>query len=294
MKKTLVIMAAGMGSRYGGLKQVDPITDKGEIILDFSVYDAIKAGFDKIVFVIKKENEEIFRELVSRYPKNIKYSFCFQDVKDLPQGFCCPDTRVKPWGTGHALLCASSEIEGDFAVINADDFYGRESFMKISEFLSGSEDCCEYAMVGYLLRNTLSENGSVARGVCNAENGFLSAIEEHTDIRRENGKIVFGAGEEISPDTVVSLNFFAFKKSFLEKLQKGFTEFLEENINEEKKEYFLPSVVSKLIGNKTARVKILKCNAKWYGVTYKEDKSGVETAVSDMKKAGLYPASLWE
>ena len=295
---TLVIMAAGMGSRYGGLKQIDPVDEQGHIIIDFSIYDAVQAGFRKIVFVIKRENERDFREAVGKRAEQMaEVHYVFQELTDLPQGFRVPAGRVKPWGTGHAVLCCRDVISGPFMVINADDYYGSHAFRSMYDFLVSHEDDSKYryAMMGYILENTLTDNGSVARGVCTADaEGYLTDITERTQIERKDGKVVYTEDGlsyyELEPDSLVSMNMWGFSGSFLTELQKGFPVFLEKGLKENpmKCEYFLPSVVSDLIDAGKATVTVLKSSDKWYGVTYKEDKERVMAAVKAMKEQGLY------
>ncbi len=295
---TLVIMAAGMGSRYGGLKQIDPVDEQGHIIIDFSIYDAVQAGFRKIVFVIKRENERDFREAVGKRAEQMaEVHYVFQELTDLPQGFRVPAGRVKPWGTGHAVLCCRDVISGPFMVINADDYYGSHAFRFMYDFLVSHEDDSKYryAMMGYILENTLTDNGSVARGVCTADaEGYLTDITERTQIERKDGKVVYTEDGlsyyELEPDSLVSMNMWGFSGSFLTELQKGFPVFLEKGLKENpmKCEYFLPSVVSALIDAGKATVTVLKSSDKWYGVTYKEDKERVMAAVKAMKEQGLY------
>lgn len=300
----LVIMAAGMGSRYGGLKQIDPISKAGEIILDFSLYDAMMAGFEDVIFIIKKENEEDFRALIDeRAGKHLNVSYAFQELDDLPEGYEVPEGRVKPWGTCHAVMSARHLIDGPFAVINADDYYGPGAFQQIYEFLENSQDTDKYdfAMVGYLLENTLTENGHVARGVCTvSKDGNLEDIVERTKIMRRDGQIMFTEDEKtwesLPEGTIVSMNFWGFTKSMMDEMIKRFPAFLDKALKENplKGEYFLPGVVDQLLKEGKAQVKVLKSTDKWYGVTYKEDKESVVDAIQSMKDKGLYPEVLWE
>ncbi len=298
-KPALVIMAAGMGSRYGGLKQIDPVDEQGHIIMDFSIYDAKKAGFEKVIFIIKRENEADFRASIGdRISKSMEVVYVYQDLDNLPEGEEIPEGRVKPWGTGHAVLCAANEINGPFAVINADDFYGAHAFRVIYDFLTTTSDDekYRYAMVGYRLENTLTENGHVARGVCSMDQkGCLTDITERTRIERKDGACAFteddGKTWEILPsDTIVSMNLWGFSESFLIELRRRFPKFLEaaKKDNPLKGEYFLPSVVSELLEENAATVSVLKSEDKWYGVTYKEDKPMVQAAVRKMEADGLY------
>ena len=304
-KPILIIMAAGMGSRYGGLKQIDPITDQGEIILDFSLYDAMMAGFEKVVFIIKRENEQDFRTLIDRGAgRRLSVEYAFQEVTDLPEGYRVPEGRVKPWGTCHAVLSARDFIDGPFAVINADDYYGPGAFQEIYDYLETAEDDekYRYCMVGYQLENTLTENGHVARGVCEVtEDGRLSDIVERTKIMRREDGIAFTEDDgntwvPLSEGTTVSMNFWGFTESFVREMQNRFPAFLDKALaeNPQKAEYFLPGVVDQLIKEGKASVKVLKSQDKWYGVTYKEDKQSVVDALQAMKDKGLYPDKLWK
>ena len=297
----LVVMAAGMGSRYGGLKQIDPVDKEGHIIMDFSVYDAVKAGFKKVIFIIKKENEADFKAAIGdRLSKHLDVTYVFQDLKNLPEGYEVPEERVKPWGTGHAVLSCIDEINGPFAVINADDYYGANAFRMAYDFLTQNQDedgIYRYMMVGYKLENTLTENGHVARGVCvTDEEGHLQKIHERTHIERHEGNVAYTEDEgktwtALPQDSTVSMNMWGFSESILKELKARFPKFLEENlpVNPMKCEYFLPFVVDELLGENKATVKVLKSMDKWYGVTYKEDKPVVVAAIQRMKDEGLYP-----
>ncbi|MEF9941447.1 MAG: nucleotidyltransferase [Lachnospiraceae bacterium] len=304
-KPVLVIMAAGMGSRYGGLKQIDPIDNEGHIIMDFSLFDAKKAGFEKAIFIIKKENEMDFREVIgNRMSKIMDVEYVFQDLHHLPKGYQVPEGRVKPWGTGHAVLSCIEEVDGPFAVINADDYYGRDAFKVIYDYLATHEDDDKfrYTMVGYELANTVTDNGHVARGVCDMDvQGNLVGIHERTRIEKQEDKIAFTEDEgatwtELPVGTTVSMNMWGFSRSILDELQVEFPAFLEKGIveNPMKCEYFLPTVVSNLLEQGRATVAVLKSEDKWYGVTYKEDKPVVVAAIQKMKDDGLYPVKLWE
>ena len=303
-KPVLVIMAAGMGSRYGGLKQIDPISKEGEIILDFSLYDAMMAGFEKAIFIIKKENEEDFRKLIDgRSGKHLEVQYAFQQLDDLPDGYTVPEGRVKPWGTCHAVLSARKLIDGPFAVINADDYYGPSAFEMMYSFLSEAKDdgIYDFSMVGYLIEKTLTENGHVARGVCQVdEEGYLQEIVERTKIMEREGKIQYTEDDhnwyDLSTGTTVSMNFWGFTKSTMDEMEKRFPLFLDTDgkNNPEKAEYFLPSVVDQLLSEGKAKVRVLKSADKWYGVTYKEDKEEVVNAIQSMKDKGLYPEILWK
>ena len=297
----LVVMAAGMGSRYGGLKQIDPVDKEGHIIMDFSVYDAVKAGFKKVIFIIKKENEADFKAAIGdRLSKHLDVTYVFQDLKNLPEGYEVPEGRVKPWGTGHAVLSCIDEIDGPFAVINADDYYGANAFRMAYDFLTQNQDedgIYRYMMVGYKLENTLTENGHVARGVCvTDEEGHLQKIHERTHIERHEGSVAYTEDEgktwtALPQDSTVSMNMWGFSESILKELKARFPKFLEENlpVNPMKCEYFLPFVVDELLGENKATVKVLKSMDKWYGVTYKEDKPVVVAAIQRMKDEELYP-----
>ena len=304
-KPVLVIMAAGMGSRYGGLKQIDPVDKEGHIIMDFSLFDAKRAGFEKVIFIIKKENEDSFREAVgNRMAKYMEVSYVFQDINNIPEGFEVPEGRVKPWGTGHAVLSCIDEIDGPFAVINADDYYGRHAFEVIYNYLTTHEDDDKYryTMVGYRLKNTVTDNGHVARGICTTnEEGELVNITERTRIEKRDGKIAFTENdgetwENLPEDTLVSMNMWGFTRSILDELKAEFPQFLKKGLTENpmKCEYFLPAVVSNLLEADRATAAVLPSADKWYGVTYKEDKPVVVEANRNLKKEGLYPENLWE
>lgn len=366
-KPALIIMAAGMGSRYGGLKQVDPVTPEGEILLDFSLYDAMMAGFEDVVFIIRKEHREAFDNLLKdRAGKHLSIHYAYQELSDLPEGFEVPDGRTKPWGTCHAVMACRDIVKGPFAVINADDYYGPSAFMQIYDFLSsvassevssaenhsdndvltskGSDNnsrtsetsneipqdnkISDFAMVGYMLPNTLSESGHVARGVCQiSDSGYLSDIVERTKIMRRpidsdpNSESISNSdsvdtkdsvshrGSEIayedsetgdwitlSEDTIVSMNFGGFTQSFMQAMIDNFPAFLEESLKSDplKAEYFLPFIVDKMIVAGSARVKVLPSKDRWYGMTYKEDKPLVTAALQSMKDKGLYPDKLWK
>ena len=301
----LVIMAAGMGSRFGGLKQIEPVSDKGEIILDFSLYDAVMAGFKKVIFVIKKENEDAFRELIdSRAGKYIDVEYAFQAIDDLPEGYLVPEGREKPWGTGHAVLAARDLVDAPFAVINADDYYGTGAFQTMYSFLENAEDNDKYqfCMVGFQIENTLTENGYVSRGVCQlSDEGYLTDITERTKIQWQDDKIVFTEDDgttwqELPRGTSVSMNFWGFTSSMMKELKERFPAFLDKAVveNPMKGEYFLPGVVDQLIQEGKAEVKVLNSMDRWYGVTYKEDKESVVDALQSMKDKGEYPDVLWK
>lgn len=295
---TLVVMAAGMGSRYGGLKQIDPIGKNGEFIIDFSIYDAIKAGFDKVVFVIKKENYDLFRQTVGRRIENAAdVEYAFQSAHSLPSGFVFPEGRIKPWGTAHAVLAAKEYIKGKFAAINADDFYGAEPFKLIYDYLSASDAGRQYCMAGFVLENTLTENGSVARGICDIDkDGFLANITERTKIIRTPDGIAWiddGKMHAIDGKITASMNCWGFSHDFAESLQQGFAAFLNANSADLSKcEYYLPTAVREQM-DAGATVKVLKTNSKWYGVTYREDRANVAFAIAEMQTKGIYPQKLW-
>lgn len=298
-------MAAGMGSRYGGLKQIDPIDKEGHIIMDFSIFDAKRAGFEKVVFIIKRENEEDFKAAVGRrIEKVMDVAYAYQELSNIPEGFEIPEGRVKPWGTAHAVLSAIDEIDGPFAVINSDDYYGRHAFETIYNYLTTHEDDDKfrYTMVGYRLKNTVTDNGHVARGVCdlNEENELIS-VTERTRIEKRNGGIEFSEDDgetwnSIDAETLVSMNMWGFTRSILDEIKAGFPAFLESGLKENpmKCEYFLPAVVSGLLAEDRATVKVLESEDKWYGVTYKEDKPVVVEAIQSLKTSGLYPQNLWD
>ncbi|MBQ8208208.1 MAG: nucleotidyltransferase [Clostridia bacterium] len=295
---TLVILAAGMGSRYGGLKQIDPITDKGEFIIDFSIYDAIKAGFDKVVFVIKKENYEDFTETVgNRVAKSIKVEYAFQDIDNIPEGFSVPEGRTKPWGTAHAVLSAKDCVTDNFAVINSDDFYGRDAFMKLAAHLKNADKghCC---MVGYVLDNTLTENGTVSRGECSVDaDGFLLNVTERTKLKRDGDMAAYeddGTWHRIPKDTIVSMNCLGFTPAVFEHIEKGFASFLSEKGTELKSEYYIPTAITEMMNSGVADVKVYSTDSVWYGVTYHEDKEKVQSSIRNMIAEGIYPDGLWK
>ena len=304
-KPVLVVMAAGMGSRYGGLKQLDPVGAHGELIIDYSIYDARRAGFETVVFVIKHAIEETFKAGIGdRLSKVMDVRYAYQELDDLPEGYAVPEGRVKPWGTCHAILAARKVVDGPFAVINSDDYYGPEAFREMYDYLSTHEDrpgCYEYAMVGYLLGNTVTEHGHVARGVCvETADHFLRSVTEHTHIEKDgdNARSTRDGGEtweQLPGDTIVSMNLWGFTRSFLTEAEERFPAFLDRALKDDpvKGEYFLPSVVSALIGEGKARVKVLRSRDRWYGVTYHEDKPVVVSAIARMPQEGLYPANLW-
>ena len=304
-KPVLVVLAAGMGSRYGGLKQMDSVAGHGQSIIDYSIYDARRAGFEKVIFVIKRALEEDFRRLVGdRIARGIQVEYAFQELDDLPAGYAVPAGRKKPWGTTHAVLAARDLIHGPFAVINSHDYYGPEAFRLIYDFLSTQDEAAvpqRYAMVSYLLGNTVTDNGSVARGVCRVgEDGLLREVVEHTRIEKDgsDARSTLDGGETWVPlpgSTPVSMNFWGFQRSFVDEGEARFPEFLDRILaeNPEKGEFYLPLLVSRLIGEGKAQVQVLPSEDKWYGVTYREDKPGVVAALADMTARGLYPENLW-
>lgn len=301
----LVIMAAGMGSRYGGLKQIDPVDEQGNLIIDFSIHDAVEAGFKKIIFIIKHQIEADFKERIgNRIANFIEVEYVYQELELLPEGFEVPAQRVKPWGTGHAILSCKGIIEGPFAVINADDYYGKAAFSMIYDVLVNArdDDRYRYTMIGYTLDNTLTEHGHVARGVCVVtDNGRLKAVEEKTHIEKQGTRAVYTEDEgktwiTISKGSTVSMNMWGFTKSILRELENRFVTFLRTDVitNPLKSEYFLPSVVGALLAEEKATVQVLQSKDKWYGVTYKEDKEVVLNAIKQFKEQGIYSAHLWE
>lgn len=298
---TLVIMAAGMGSRFGGLKQITAVDDNGHAIIDFSLFDARRAGFKKIVFIIKHEIEENFKAAVgSRMEKYFDVKYVFQQLDCLPEGYAVPEGREKPWGTGHAVACCKGVVDGPFAVINADDFYGPGAYKAIYDFLKQDRPASEYAMVGYRLRNTVTENGHVSRGICEAENGYLSGITERTHIEKRGNDAAFTEDgknfTDISGDATVSMNFWGFSTQMLSELNARFAKFLDKNlpVNPLKCEYFLPFVANEQLEEGLCTVEILSCNETWYGMTYREDLDSVKAAIAKMKSEGVYPEMLWE
>lgn len=304
-KPVLAVMAAGMGSRYGGLKQIDPVGSHGQIIVDYSLYDARRAGFETVIFVISRRIEETFREAVGdRLSRVMDVKYVYQDLEDLPEGYAVPEGRVKPWGTGHAAMAVRHVVDGPFAVINADDYYGPQGYRLIYDYLCShpDSDVYEYAMVGYLLRNTVTEHGTVARGVCvETEDGYLDSVTEHTKIEKdgEDARFTEDGGTtwtRLPGDTIVSMNLWGFTRSYLDEAWERFPAFLDRALKTDplKGEYFLPSVITQLTQEGKARVKVLSSSDRWYGVTYREDKPSVVAAIREMTRSGLYPDSLWE
>ncbi|MBR5536708.1 MAG: nucleotidyltransferase [Clostridia bacterium] len=295
-KPTLLVLAAGMGSRYGGLKQIDPLGPNGEIIIDYSVHDAILAGFGKVVFVIKKELEETFREVIgSRFEGKIEVAYAYQQMDDLPGGFTAPEGRVKPWGTGHAVYAARNHISGPFGVINADDFLGRDSFCRMGGFCVEQCDGAHMAMVGFRLANTLSESGSVSRGVCEAENGFLTSVTERLDIRRDYSGVISCTGGDrrlvLQDKTPVSMNVWAMHSDVFSIMEEDFTAWLKNGAGDPlKREYYLPAFMDSLVKTGKASVAMLDTTSKWFGVTHRADKEQVQAALNKLHEDGTYPA----
>lgn len=304
MKKdiTLVILAAGMGSRFGGLKQIEPMGPNGEFIIDYSVYDAIKAGFNKIVFLIKRENYDLFKETIgARVEPYIKTEYAFQELNNLPLGYTLPSDRVKPLGTAHAVLCCREKVHENFAMINSDDFYGRDAFIKAYEYLSKvDESSSEYGMIGYRVANTLTENGSVKRGVCNVDNnGYLTNLTE-SKVERVNNEIIASPLDgskafTVKDDDTVSMNFLLFTPTIFNYIEDGFPEFFDNNKdNLLTAEYLIPDVLGNLIKNNKASTKVIPTSANWYGVTYKEDTPGVKKAIQNLVDNHEYNDNLWD
>ena len=300
MKPTLFVLAAGMGSRYGGLKQLDGLGPHGETIMDYSIYDAIHSGFGKVVFVIRKDFEQEFRDkILSKYESKIPTEVVFQSINDLPDGFTCPEDRTKPWGTNHAVLMGKDVIKEPFAVINSDDFYGRNSFEVLAKALSNlPEDAHDqYFMVGFNVGNTMSESGTVSRGVCETENGLLKSVVERTKIGYdENHDIIFTEGdlvEKLEPTTPVSMNFWGFTPDYFEHSEKSFVNFLNQSINVPKSEFFIPIVVSELVESGQSTVEVLRTDSKWFGVTYSEDRPAVVEKFAELHHQGVYPDKMF-
>ena len=299
-KPTLVIMAAGLGSRFGGNKQITPVDDAGHVIIDFSIFDAVRAGFSKVVCIIKPEMEADFRAAIGdRIAPFVDLVYAYQCLDMLPAGYTVPEGRTKPWGTGHAVLCAADKIDGPFAVINADDFYGRGAFQAAHDFLVADNAPNAHAMVAYRVENTLTENGSVSRGVCSVADGLLTGVVERTKIVPREGGAAFleDDGETFLPNgTLVSMNLWAFQHSILDELKARFSAYLDENVpvNPMKCEYFLPLVPNALIRENAGSVKVLDTDERWFGVTYHDDLATVQSAIKAKKEAGEYPEQLWK
>lgn len=301
MKPTLLVLAAGMGSRYGGLKQLDPMGPNGEVVLDYSVYDAIRAGFGKVVFIIRKDFADIFKEKVgSRFEGKIEVDYAYQSLDDLPEGFSVPEGREKPWGTTHALRAARDVVKEPFAVVNADDFYGSDSFMQAAKFLttpSADTSKAHYGMVGYSLDRTLSDHGDVNRGICGVKDGLLVSVEEYVKIEREADGVVRGenlCGERLPVDAKcqVSMNFWLFTPDFMGVLEEYFIDFLKNRINEPKSECYIPTVVDALINANKADCAVIETTSSWFGVTYPDDKPAVVASITKLVENGEYPAKL--
>lgn len=300
MKPTLVILAAGMGSRFGGLKQVEPVGPKGEAIIDYSIFDAIRAGFGKVVFVIRESFADAFKEKFGdKLAGKVEVEYVFQELDNLPEGFSLPEGREKPWGTAHAILVAKDVIKEPFCALNADDFYGFNAYKVMADFLKNSEKPNEYSMVGYKLRNTLSDYGSVSRGICQVnENNFLESIVETKKILKKDGKIISiepeGIEKTLTGEETASMNIWGFKTSIFEVLEQKFTEFLKKEINNPKSEMYIPSVVFEMIDENKATVKVLNTNSPWFGVTYKKDKPVVVEKINSLIKEGEYPQEIFK
>lgn len=297
----LVIMAAGLGSRFGGLKQLEPVDENGNFIIDYSIFDAIRCGFDKVVFIIKKENLNLYRETIGKRIENqIKTEYVFQDNSNISKNYTIPENRIKPFGTGHAVLSAKDVVSSNFAVINADDFYGYDAFKKVAEFLKNAKSN-NFCLIGYEVENTLSASGSVNRGICDSSNGILKNITE-SRISKENGLLIAkpltvanSSEHQIAEDTLVSMNMLGFTPDFMNGLSSQFSEFLETNKNNLSScEFFLPSALSEMITKNEATVDLIKTTAMWYGITYKEDKEKVFNAINEMRLANIYPNNLWQ
>ncbi len=297
---TLVVMAAGMGSRFGGLKQLMPVDPQGHPIIDFSMYDARRAGFARVVFIIKHAIEQQFREVIGRrMERQFDVDYVFQEPDVLPAGYTVPADRVKPWGTGHAVACCRGTVDSPFAVINADDFYGAGAFRTIYDFLAAAHSGTEHAMVGYRLRNTVTENGAVARGICTVENGFLTGVTERTKIVKRGDAAAYiddGGEHPLTGDETVSMNFWGFAPSMLDELWARFPAFLDRQMPADpiKSEYYLPAVANAVLQEGLGTVRVLECGEVWHGVTYREDLQSVQCAIAALKQAGVYPESLWE
>lgn len=299
-KTSLVIMAAGMGSRYGGIKQIEPVGPCGEIILDYSVYDALEAGFSKIVIILRKDIEKEFRAVVGKRMEQLaEVEYVFQELDDLPEGFTKPDGRRKPWGTGQAILCCKDILKEPFAVINADDYYGKKAYKKIYDFLNAprkESEKYEFCMAGFRLGNTLSDNGTVTRGICTVENGILKKVDETKEIAKGDGAAVTPL-KTIPLDQPVSMNMWGFTREFITELEQGFPKFLSEVIGSEKEqsgEYLLPIIVDQLIREDKVNVHVLDTDDKWFGVTYKEDKEIVAQSFADLVEKGVYHSGLFD
>lgn len=299
-KPVLVILAAGMGSRYGGLKQIDTVGNNGESIIDFSIYDAKEAGFEKVVLIIRKEHEEAFRKnLTDKVSKHMEVEFAYQDINDIPEGISVPEGREKPWGTTHALLACRDVVKAPFAIINADDFYGKDAYKVVYDFLVNEVKDYEYGMVGYLCNNTLTDFGTVTRGLCKEENGYLKAITEIQKIARKDGEAVYeedGEWKPLDKNALVSMNFWGFTPKIFEQCKEIFDEFIKKGVveNPMKSEHVIPTAVGDLVRDNKCKVKMLSSKDKWFGVTYREDKPMVEENIQNMKDDNVYPFDLWK
>lgn len=300
MKPALLVLAAGMGSRYGGIKQIEPVGPSGEIILEYSVYDAIRAGFDKAVFVIRRDIERDFTDhVLTRFDSKIQTEVVFQDLHDLPQGYTVPEGRQKPWGTGHAVLSGSPAISQPFAVINADDFYGSQAFDAAGRFLSRVDShALELCMVGYRLDKTVSDHGTVSRGLCQVDaRGYLQDVEEHTTIEKTPEGIVShladGTARELAGDETVSMNLFGFTPPLLDRARSQFKDFLDQHGDDQKAEFYIPKVVNTLIHSGEAQLSVLQTDAQWFGITYQEDRPRVIQSIRTLVDQGRYPSPLW-
>lgn len=304
MKKTLVIMAAGLGRRYGGLKQVDRVGPSGELLIDYSIYDALHAGFGKVVFIVEEEHEALFREVIGdRVSRSVEVAYVAQRLDHLPEGRTVPEGRVKPWGTAHAVMCCIGAVEEPFVVINADDFYGREAFQRLSDWIDSADftkNPPEYCMAGYVLKNTLTDNGYVSRGVCSVdgESGMLTDVTERTKIMRRGKKVEYTEDDaywtELDENSIVSMNCWAFPPSFLGEISARFADFLDrQKANILKAEFFLPFVVQDMLSEGRCSVRVLPTHDRWFGMTYREDKEKVMNAISDKVRRGEYPRRLW-
>lgn len=301
MKPTLLVLAAGMGSRYGSLKQIDPVGPSGETIIDYSIYDAVRAGFGKVVFIIRKSFEQDFKDIfISKLQPYIPVEYVFQEIDNVPEGLSFSPERSKPWGTAHAILMAKDIIHEPFAVINGDDFYGSDAFKTMADFLNSltPDQQTQYSLVGYHVGNTMSENGSVSRGVCQEDaNQNLVSVTERTNIQYIDGGIAFQQAEEsvyLDPETLVSMNFWGFTPEYFKQTESMFIDFVKENSDNLKAEFYIPTAIDKLISSSAASVKVLRSSAKWFGVTYKDDKPLVIEKLAQLIKAGVYPAQLWK
>ncbi len=299
IKPTLLVLAAGIGSRYGGLKQMDQVGPSGETIIDYSIYDAMKAGFGKVVFVIRRDIEKDFKEVfIDKLKDHIDVDYVFQHIDMVPKGISFSYNRNKPWGTGHAVMVAEQKINEPFAVINADDFYGGSSYRVMADFLTNSSDINEYSMVGYRLDRTLSDHGHVARGVCETnQDSYLRIVNERTRIEKAKGKILFtdddGSITVLTGNETVSMNFWGFKKSVFDHLNELFIQFVKENSDDPKAEFFIPDMITDLINKNAAKVKVLNTDELWFGVTYREDKPIVIESIRELVSKGVYPSKLW-